>query len=82
MLKPFDKEKPTWSNYFKMKNLLFIFPDFVLMLVACAAKEKETRWAIKKDNPEYGLTLGYLFPLNQIQKIVGYNNYHPRLYKA
>lgn len=54
-----------------MKNLLLIFPVFILLLSACANEEKETRWEIKKENPVYGLSLSYLLPLDQIQKIVG-----------
>lgn len=41
------------------------------MLSACHPEEKETRWEIKKENPVYSLSLRYLLPLDQIQKIVG-----------
>ena len=54
-----------------MKYLLLIFPVFIFVFLACDAKEKEARWEIKKENPVYGLTLSYLLPLDQIQKIVG-----------
>jgi hypothetical protein len=61
-----------------MKNLLLIFSVFILLFSACANEEKETRWEIKKENPVYGLTLRYLLPLDQIQKIVG-NKVIPRI---
>jgi len=54
-----------------MKNLLLMFPVFILALSACDPDEKEISWEIKKENPAYGLTLNYLLPLDQIQKIVG-----------
>jgi hypothetical protein len=54
-----------------MKNPLLIFPVIILLLSACVNEETETRWEIKKENPVYGLTLRYLLPSDQIQKIVG-----------
>jgi len=60
-----------------MKNLLLILSALIFLFSACTNEEKETRWEIKKENPVYGLSLSYLFPLDQIQKIVG-NKVVPR----
>lgn len=59
------------NNSYDMKNLFLLFSVFTLLFLACANEEKETRWEIKKENPVYGLSLNYLLPIDQIQKIVG-----------
>lgn len=61
-----------------MKNWIVIFSISIPLLSACVTKESKVRWQIKKENPAYGLTLSYLLPFDQIQKIVG-NKFQPAI---
>jgi len=43
----------------------------LFLLSECSEEESEVRWQIKKENPAYGLTLGYSLPEDHLQEIIG-----------
>ena len=55
-----------------MKTRFIPIPlGLLLLLSACHEPESDVRWQIKKENPAYGLTLGYSLPGDQLQQIIG-----------